>query len=104
MAKQAAKKVQTDVDVKRKAVKLVIAHLKKKAASVKFIGSEHINDWITEMEALLEKEEFNMLDYIHMRKSLNDIIERTSSEELRFKFRDSWYSLGKALDKKVKQR
>jgi len=30
MTKGVAKKVQTDIDVKRKAVKLVIAHLKKK--------------------------------------------------------------------------
>jgi hypothetical protein len=37
-----------------------------------------------------------------MRKQLNDLIERTLDEEIRFKLRDSWYSFGKALDKKVK--
>lgn len=103
MAKDAVKKVQTDVDVKRKAVKLVIVHLKKKITK-EFIGSEHISDWIADMEKLLEKPEFNMIEYIGMRRNLNDVIERTLDEEIRFKLRDSWYSLGKALDKKVKQR
>lgn len=103
MAKGAAKKVQTDADIKRKAVKLVIAHLKKKVAK-EFIGSEHVNEWVEEMEKLLEKPEFNIIEYIEMRKNLNDVIERMLDEEIRFKLRDSWYSLGKALDKKVKQR
>lgn len=103
MAKGTIKKVQTDVDVKRKAVKLVIAHLKKKVAG-EFIGSDHINDWIADMEKLLEKPEFTMIEYIEMRRNLNDVIERTVDEEMRFKLRDSWYSLGKALDKKVKQK
>jgi len=102
MAGRAAKKVQTDIDVKRKAVKLVIIHLKKKIPD-DFLGSEHINGWIAEMEALMEKPDFNMIEYIAMRKSLNDVIERTVDEEIRFKLRDSWYSLGKALDKKVKR-
>lgn len=102
MAKGAAKKVLTDADVKRKAVKLVIAHLKKKLPR-EFIGSEHIHEWIEGMEGLLEKPEFNLIEYIEMRKNLNSIIERIMEEELRFKLRDSWYSLGKALDKKVKQ-
>jgi len=102
MAKGATKKVQTDADVKRKAVKLVIAHLKKKIAK-EFIGSEHIKEWVEKMEKLLEKPEFNILEYIEMRRNLNDVIERTLDEEIRFKLRDSWYSLGKALDKKVKQ-
>lgn len=104
MAKGIAKKVQTDVDVKRKAVKLVIAHLKKKIAGGEFIGSDHINDWIADMEKLLEKPEFIMIEYHEMRRNLNDVIERTVDEEIRFKLRDSWYSLGKALDKKVKQK
>jgi hypothetical protein len=102
MAKGAAKKVLTDADVKRKAVKLVIAHLKKKLPR-EFIGSENIQEWIAGMEGLLEKPEFNLIEYIEMRKNLNGIIERIMEEELRFKLRDSWYSLGKALDKKVKQ-
>lgn len=103
MAKGTIKKVQTDIDVKRKAVKLVIAHLKKKVPG-EFIGSEHITEWVAEMEKLLEKPEFHLVEYIEMRRNLNDVIERTLDEETRFKLRDSWYSLGKALDKKVKQR
>jgi len=102
MAKKAEKKVITDADVKRKAVKLVIAHLKKKI-SKDFIGSEHIKNWIAEMDELLNKPEFNLIEYIDMRKRLNDVIERTIDEEIRFKLRDSWYSFGKALDKKVKR-
>ena len=103
MAKSANKKVITDFDVKRKAVKLVIAHLKKKV-SKDFIGSDHVNEWISYMETLLDKPEFNMVEYIQARRELNDVIERTLDEEMRFKLRDSWYSLGKALDKKVKQK
>lgn len=99
--KETVKKVQTDIDVKRKAVKLVVAHLKKKLPEGGFIGSEHILEWINEMEELLEKPEFTMIEYIQMRRNLNDVIERTVDEETRFKLRDSWYSLGKALDKKV---
>jgi hypothetical protein len=101
MARENAKKVPTDIDIKRKAVKLVIVHLKKKVAK-EFLGSEHINEWITDIEKLLEKQEFNIIEYIEMRKQLNDLIERTLDEEIRFKLRDSWYSFGKALDKKVK--
>jgi hypothetical protein len=102
MAKEAARKVQTDIDVKRKAVKLVIAHLKKKLPEGDFIGSDHITGWIADIEKLLEKQEFNMIEFIEMRRNLNDVIERTVDEEIRFRLRDSWYSLGKALDKKVK--
>lgn len=102
MAKDTAKKVTTDADVKRKAVKLVISHLKKKVTK-EYVGSEHINEWVAAIEELLEKSEFNLKEYIEMRRSLNDVIERTIDEEIRFKLRDSWYSLGKALDKRVKQ-
>jgi len=102
--KKKVKKVQTDNDVKRKAVKLVIAHLKRKLPEYDFSGKQEILDWIDGMEELLAKEEFVMLDYIEMRRNLNDIIERTFDEELRFRLRDSWYSMGKALDKKVKQK
>jgi len=102
-AKKPAKKELTDNDVKRKAVKLVIAHLKKKLPEHDYLGKEHIVNWIGKMEELLAKEEFNMIEYIEMRRELNDVIERTVDGELRFKLRDSWYSLGKALDKKVKR-
>jgi len=96
-----AKKVLTDEDVKRKAVKLVFTHLKKKVPA-DYVDSGHIEKWTAEMDELLAKEEFNLAEYIEMRKKLNDVIERTLDEELRFKLRDSWYSFGKALDKKVK--
>ena len=102
MPREAAKKIQTDIDVKRKAVKLVISHLKKKVTK-EFVGSDHVAEWIAEFEKLLAKPEFNIVEYITMRRNLNDVIERTIDEETRFKLRDSWYSLGKALDKKVKQ-
>ena len=102
--KKTEKKVQTDIDVKRKAVKLVVAHLIKKLPETEFIGMDHIMGWIDEIEKLLEKQEFNMIEYIQVRRNLNDVIERTVDEEIRFKLRDSWYSLGKALDKKVKQK
>jgi len=101
MAKRAQKKEITDADVKRKAVKLVVTHLKKKAQG-DFTGAEHINSWLESMEELLEKDEFVLSEYLQMRKNLNDAIERVVDEELRFKLRDSWYSLGRALDKKVK--
>ena len=103
MQKETLKKVQTDIDVKRKAVKLVIAHLRKKIPET-FFGSQHIKDWISDMEKLFDKAEFNILEYIEMRRNLNDIIERTMDEEIRFKLRDSWFSFGKALDKKMKRK
>ncbi|HHV96915.1 MAG TPA: hypothetical protein GXX37_10670 [Clostridiaceae bacterium] len=102
MAKSKTKKTLTDIDVKRKAVKLVITHLKKKVEN-DFLSKEHIVNWITEMDELLAKPEFNLSEYYEMRRKLNDVIERTLDEEMRFKIRDSWYSLGKALDKRVKQ-
>lgn len=101
MAKSTQKKVITDFDVKRKATKLVIAHLKRKI-SRDFVGSENVNEWVIEMQELLEKPEFDMAEYFAMRRKLNGIIERVLDEEMRFKLRDSWYSLGKALDKKAK--
>lgn len=103
MKKNTEKKIQTDADVKKKAVKLVIAHLKKKITH-EYVGSDHINDWIEEAEKLLDKPEFILTEYIVLRRNLNDVIERTIDEEIRFKLRDSWYSMGKALDKKVKQK
>ncbi len=101
MTNEASGKILTDFDVKRKAAKLVVSHLKKKLPN-EFIGSDRVNDWISEMEQLLGKKDFNMLEYIHMRRALNEVIEEIPDEEIRFKLRDSWYSLGKALDKKVK--
>lgn len=103
MMKEPVKKIQTDADVKRKAVKLVISHLKKKVPN-EFIGAQHLSDWIHEFEELLSKPEFVLKEYLDMRKSFTDVIESTPDEEIRFKLRDSWYSMGKALDKKVKQK
>ncbi|OPZ94578.1 MAG: hypothetical protein BWY74_00458 [Firmicutes bacterium ADurb.Bin419] len=95
------RRIPTDDEVKRKAVKLVISHMKKKI-SQEFVGAEHVNEWIGNMDKLLENSEFNLSEYIQMRKSLNDVIERTLDGNMRFKLRDSWYSFGRALDKKVK--
>ena len=95
------KKIVTDFDVKRKAVKLVISHLKKKLFTTDN-NRTSIDLWIEQVEKLLQQEEFVVRDYIEIRKDLNDIIERTMDEETRFKLRDSWYSFGKALEKKVK--
>ena len=97
------KKIVTDFDVKRKAVKLVISHLKKKLFTTDN-NRTSIDLWIEQVEKLLKQEEFVVRDYIEIRKDLNDIIERTMDEETRFKLRDSWYSFGKALEKKVKIR
>ncbi|TYQ16288.1 UNVERIFIED_CONTAM: hypothetical protein Cloal_2813 [Acetivibrio alkalicellulosi] len=101
-SEKGSKKVQTDADVKKKAVKLVISHLKKKV-SKDYVGSDHIQEWIEQMEGILKKSEFDFVEYVQMRKNLNDVIERTLDEEMRFKLRDSWYSFGRALDKKVKK-
>ena len=103
MAKETVKKEITDADVRRKAVKLVVSHLVKKLPEENFIGADNILNWIARFEELLEKPEFVTSEYYDMRRELNDIIERTVDEDLRFKFRDSWFSLGKALDKKVRK-
>ena len=95
------KKQLTDADIKKKAVKLVVAHLKKKA-STEFMGIDYLLDWVEEMDALLEKEDFDIREYYKMRKQFNDVIESTLDETMRRKLRDSWYSMGKALDKKVR--
>ncbi|HEY5585356.1 MAG TPA: hypothetical protein VIK78_12830 [Ruminiclostridium sp.] len=101
MIQKQIKKMQTDTDAKRKAIKQVVAHIKKKITA-EYVGSDHLKEWITQIEVIFEKDEFNIRDYIQARKSLNDIIERTLDEEMRFKLRDSWFSLGKALEKKAK--
>lgn len=102
-SKSTTKKTLTDSDVRKKAVKLVVAHIKKKI-NRDFSGSEHIKGWLEEMDKVLEKETFDRSEYIEMRKQLNDVIERTMDDEMRIKLRDSWYSFGRALDKKAKRR
>lgn len=101
MGQKQVKKIQTDVDVKRKAVKQVVFHIKKKITS-EYLGIEYIKEWLLQIEELLAKEEFDIKEYINARKELNDIIERTLDEQMRFKLRDSWLSMGKALEKKAK--
>jgi len=97
------KREVTDADVRKKAVKLVVAHIKKKI-NRDFAGSEYIKSWLEEMDKLLDKEGFDRTEYIEMRKQLNDVIERTMDDEMRIKLRDSWYSFGRALDKKAKKK
>lgn len=101
MGQKQVKKIQTDTDVKRKAIKQVVLHIKKKITA-EYVGIEHMKEWISEIEEIIGRDEFDIKDYIQARKKLNDIIERTLDEEMRFKLRDSWYSLGKALEKKAK--
>ncbi len=96
------KKKQTDEEVKKRAVKLVVAHIKRKASG-NFAGIDYLNGWLEEMDALLEKEEINIREYHEMRRHFNDVIESTLDANMRMKLRDSWYSMGKALDKKAKR-
>lgn len=90
-----------DAEVKRKAVKLVVAHLKKKVTR-EYMGIQYLIGWLEEMDELLNKEEFDIREYYAMRKQLNSVIESTLDEEMRGKIRNSWHSFGKALEKKVK--
>lgn len=101
MSQKQIKKMQSDSDVKKRAIKQVVGHIKKKITS-EYVGIDHLRDWITQIEETIAKDEFNIRDYIQARKDLNDIIERTLDEEMRFKLRDSWFSLGRALEKKAK--
>lgn len=103
MNKTTNRKPQTDIDVKRKAIKLVVSHLKKKMPEQEFYGEDNLLQWIDQMEHLLEKDEFVLSEYIAMRRELNDVIERVMDVALRYKLRDSWFSLGKAIDKKLKR-
>ena len=93
--------IMTDDDVKRKALKSVLLHIRKKMPpDHELIG--YFNEWAAEMEELLERPEFEKAAFYDMRHKLNNIIEKTYDGDIRFKLRDSWYSLGKALDKKLK--
>jgi hypothetical protein len=87
-------------DKRKKAIKMIIVHIKKKI-STEFIGSENIKQWVVQMDELLTKKDFNITEYVIMRKKLNDIIDSILDEDIRYKLRDSWYSFGKALDKKI---
>jgi hypothetical protein len=89
-----------DLSVKHKAVKLVVAHMKKKV-SKEYMGIEYLAGWLDEMEAMLEVEPFDIKECHRMRKQLNEVIESTLDEEMRTRLRNSWVSMGKALEKKA---
>lgn len=96
------KKIQTDEEIKRKAVKLVVSHMKKKLEELNEEGHS-LDKWILDMEELLNEEEFDIHKYHEMRRKLNDAIDCIYNVDTRYKLRDSWISMGKALDKKVKK-
>lgn len=98
------KKLQTDEYTKKKAVKLVVLHIKKKLEEAS--EEAHILDqWFKDMENLLNKkeEEFDIHKYYEMRRKLNDLKDCIYDIDLRYKLGDSWISFGKALDKKAKR-
>ncbi len=98
------KKVQTDEYAKKKAIKLVVLHIRKKNEEA---GEEahELDNWFIEMDKLiaLPEEEFDIHKYYDMRRQLNDHIDCIYDVNLRYKLRDSWISFGKALDKKAKK-
>ena len=87
--------------VRKKAAKLVVAHLRKKITK-EYMGMQYLVSWLDEMDELLLKEEFDIKEYYAMRKRLNSVVESTFDHDMRGKIRNSWQSLGKALGKKVK--
>ena len=94
------KKETTDADLQKKSVKLVVMHLKKKV-DPDAAGIDRVLVWLGEMEELLEKDGFDRVVYMNMRKELYEAIEWVFDVDLRHKLRNSWYSYGKAMDKKV---
>ena len=90
----------TDFELKHKAVKQVVVHMKRKVQG-EYAGSDHLKTWLEEMDALLEQPDFVLSAYYDMRHKLNDVIESTLDDQVRVRLRDSWFSFGKALDKKV---
>ncbi|MBE7058783.1 MAG: hypothetical protein E7387_06750 [Ruminococcaceae bacterium] len=94
------KKEMTDADLQKKSVKLVVMHLKKKV-DPDAAGIDRVLAWLGEMEDLLEKDGFDRVVYMNMRKQLYEAIEWVFDVDLRHKLRNSWYSYGKAMDKKV---
>lgn len=94
------KKEMTDADLQKKSVKLVVMHLKKKV-DPDAAGIDRVLAWLAEMEELLEQEGFDRVVYMNMRKQLYEAIEWVFDVDLRHKLRNSWYSYGKAMDKKV---
>ncbi len=98
-SKNLEKKME-DNEGKNKAIKLVIAHLKRKV-SKEYMGIEYLVAWLEEMDELLKAEDFDIKEYHRMRRQLNSVIESTLDEEMRTKLRNSWYSFGRALEKKA---
>lgn len=91
----------TDAEVRHKAVRLVVAHLKKKVTG-DFPGIEYLAAWLDDMDALLADETFDIREYHRMRRELNSVIESTLDETMRTSLRNSWFSMGKALEKRAK--
>ncbi len=98
-AGKSAKKL-TDAQLQKKSVKLVVMHLRKKV-DPETPGIGKVCDWLEEMDRLLEKEEFVRSEYLEMRKKLYEAIEWVLDVDMRLKLRNSWYSFGKAMDKKA---
>ncbi len=98
--KKATKKIMTDADLQKKSVKLVVLHLRKKV-DPNTPGIEQVCRWLDEMDFLLAKDTYVRSEYLEMRKKLNDAIEWVFDTETRQRLRNSWYSFGKAMDKKV---
>lgn len=94
------KKVITDADLQKKSVKLVVVHLRKKI-DPKAAGIDRVCRWLDEMELLLARDGFDRGEYLSMRQQLYEAIEWVFDVDLRNKLRNSWYSYGKAMDKKV---
>ena len=91
---------EQDAQLQKKSVRLVVMHLKKKIAPTT-PGIGYVLDWIDDMEALLEEEGFDKPEYVKMRKKLYDAIEWVPDTDIRHSLRNSWYSFGKAMEKKA---
>lgn len=89
-----------DAALQKKSIKLVVMHLEKKIAP-DTPGIGNVLVWLDEMNELLAREDFVKADYIKMRKKLYDAIEWVPDTETRHRLRNSWYSFGKALEKKA---
>ena len=95
------KKVYPDEYYKKKAIKLVVAHLRRKLEDAEHRDAEVFEPWLMQMDSLLEKDEFILSEYVDKRKELNNLIDSIYNIDLRYKVRDSWSSYGKSLDKKA---
>ena len=94
------KKVMTDADLQKKSVKLVVLNLNKKI-DPDAAGIDRVCQWIDQMEILLAEDGFDRAKYLEMKKRLFEATEWVFDVDLRHKLRNSWYSFGKAMDKKV---